>query len=281
MTDTILYPTGPFELHRKGIDADVRALHTMDLHGKVALVVGGYGAIGTTISKTLAAAGATSVIVGRNGDQARALAVQLTDGGYIAEGLELDASNTEAVRELSTSLVQRYGSIDILANCVGFNKEQKLLEVTEEAFDKVYSRTLRAGMFLSQAVAAHQIAAGKGGSQIHLLSIGSSLGFRDRGYSSFCAAKGGLAILLKQHATELAPHGITVNGVAPGRVRTQKNDKALGDKETFERATADVPLGRLATPADVAGAVHFLASGLSRFVTGQILYVDGGQSACR
>lgn len=260
---------------------DVQAQKSMDLHGKVALVVGGYGAIGTTISETLAAAGATSVIVGRNGDQARMLAGQLNDQGYIADGLELDACNTEAIRELSTSLVQHYGSIDILANCVGYNKEQRLLDVTEEAFDKVYSRTLRAGMFLSQAVAAHQIAAGKGGSQIHLLSIGSSLGFRDRGYSSFCAAKGGLAVLLKQHATELAPHGITVNGVAPGRVRTQKNNKTLDDAATLDRATANVPLGRLATPADVAGAVHFLASALSRFVTGQILYVDGGLSACR
>ncbi|WP_213291276.1 SDR family oxidoreductase, partial [Bradyrhizobium sp. sGM-13] len=79
-------------------------------------------------------------------------------------------------------------------------------------------------------------------------------GFRDRGYSAFCAAKGGLAVLLKQHATELAPNGITVNGVAPGAVRTHKNDKALEDAATFQRATADVPLGRLATPADVAGA---------------------------
>ncbi|WP_441258776.1 SDR family NAD(P)-dependent oxidoreductase [Bradyrhizobium sp. 521_C7_N1_3] len=255
----------------------------MDLCGKVAFVVGGYGAVGTTISETLAAAGAISVIAGRNGGQARALAHQLSDRGYLAEGLELDATNTEAIRELSSSLVHHHGSIDILANCLGFNKEQRLLEVTEEAlgvFDEVYSRTLRAGMFLSQVVAKHQIA-GRGGSQIHLLSVGSSLEFRDRGYSSFCAAKGELAVLLKQHATELGPHGITVNGVAAGRVRTQKNDRALEDASTFRQATANVPFGRLATPADVAGAVHFFASELSRFVTGQILYVDGGLSACR
>lgn len=253
----------------------------MSLHGKLALVVGGYGAIGATISETLAAAGATIVVAGRNADQARALTDQLKDKGYDAEGRELDASNVAAIRELSTLLVQHYGSIDVLVNCVGFNKEQKMLEVTEEAFDQVYARTVRPGMFLSQAVAAHQIAAGKGGSQIHLLSIGSSLAFRERGYSSFCAAKGGLATLLKQHATELAPHGITVNGIAPGRVRTHKNDKALENPVALHRAIADVPLGRLATPVDVAGAVHFLASALSRFVTGQILYIDGGLSACR
>lgn len=255
--------------------------HSMSLRDKVVLIVGGYGAIGATISETLAIAGATNIIAGRSGERARGLARELSDKGHIAKGIELDASDVRAIRELSALLAQNYGSIDILVNCVGYNKEQKLLEVTEEAFDKVYSRTLRAGMFLSQAVSAHQIAAGKGGSQIHLLSVGSSLGFRDRGYSAFCAAKGGLAVLLKQHATELAPHGITVNGVAPGRVRTHKNDKALEDATTYQRATGDVPLGRLATPADVAGAVHFLASSLSRFVTGQILYVDGGLSACR
>ncbi|KRR11402.1 SDR family NAD(P)-dependent oxidoreductase [Bradyrhizobium valentinum] len=259
---------------------DMQPQHAMSLLGKVALVVGGYGAIGTTISETLANAGATSIVAGRSGDRARALATELSDKGFSVHGVELDACDVSAVRDLSASLKQQYGSIDILVNCVGSNKEQTLLEVTEEAFDEVYSRTLRAGMFLSQAVAAHQVAAGMGGSQIHLLSVRSSLGFRNRGYSAFCAAKGGLAVLLKQHATELAPYGITVNGIAPGAVRTHKSDKAI-DATTFQRATADVPLGRLATPADVAGAVHFLASALSRFVTGQILYVDGGVTACR
>ncbi|MCA6107922.1 SDR family NAD(P)-dependent oxidoreductase [Bradyrhizobium cenepequi] len=260
-------------------NVNIQLKHSMSLLGKVALVVGGYGAIGTTISETLAIAGATGIVAGRSGDRARALAAELSNKGCSVQGVELDACDVGAVRDLSASLKQQYGSIDILVNCVGFNKEQKLLDVTEDAFDEVYTRTLRAGMFLSQAVAAQQVTAGTGGSQIHLLSVRSSIGFRNRGYSAFCAAKGGLAVLLKQLATELAPYGITVNGVAPGAVRTQKNDKALQDAATFQRAVADIPLGRLATPADVAGTVHFFASPLSRFVTGQILYVDGGLTA--
>lgn len=260
-------------------NVNVQPEHSMSLQGKVALVVGGYGAIGTAISGTLAIAGATSIVAGRSGDRARGLAAELTDKGYSAQGVALDVCDVGAVRDLSASLKQEYGSIDILVNCVGFNKEQKLLEVTEDAFDQVYSRILRAGMFLSQAVAAHQVAAGTGGSHIHLLSIRSSLGFRSRGYSAFCAAKGGLAVLLKQQATELAPYGITVNGVAPGVVRTQKNAMALQDPVTSDRVTADIPLGRLATPGDVAGAVYFFASPISRFVTGQVLYVDGGLTA--
>lgn len=259
--------------------AGFRSQDPMSLQGKVALVVGGYGAIGATISETLAVAGATSIVAGRRGDRAQALAAALIDKGLSAEGVELDACDVGATRSIVASLKHQHGSIDILVNCVGFNREQKLLEVTEEAFDEVYSRTLRAGMFVSQAVAEHQVIAARGGSQIHLLSVRSSLGFRDRGYSAFCAAKGGLAVLLKQHAIEMASYGVTVNGVAPGLVRTHKNDKALDNAATFQQATADIALGRLATPEDVAGAVHFFASPLSRFVTGQILYVDGGLTA--
>ncbi|WP_426420490.1 SDR family NAD(P)-dependent oxidoreductase [Bradyrhizobium genosp. A] len=260
-------------------DVDIALRHPRSLNGKVALVVGGYGAIGATISEMLAAAGAISIVAGRNGDRARTLAAELTDNGASAQGVALDACDVRAVRDLVGALSQRYGSIDILVNCIGFNKEQRLLEVTPEAFDEVYSRTLRVGMFLSQAVAARQVSVGRAGSHIHLLSVRSSLGFRNRGYSAFCAAKGGLAMLLKQVATELAPYGITVNGVAPGFVRTYKNETALADATAFQQATADIPLGRLATPGDVAGAVYFFASPLSRFVTGQILYVDGGLTA--
>ncbi|MDE3878759.1 SDR family NAD(P)-dependent oxidoreductase [Sinorhizobium meliloti] len=253
---------------------------SISLEGKVALVVGGYGAIGTGISEMLASAGAFTVVTGRDGERARELATQLAKDGYPAEGRAFDACDVGAVRHHISDLAEQCGSIDILVNCTGFNKEQPLLDVTEEAFDEVYSRTLRPGMFLSQAVATHQIRDRRGGSQIHLLSIRSFLGFRNRGYSSFCAAKGGLAALIKQQATELASYGITVNGVAPGLVRTRKNEKSFESPEIWERAVADIPLGRLATPSDVAGAVLFFASSYSRFATGQILHVDGGVTAC-
>lgn len=251
------------------------------LTGKIALVVGGYGAIGTTISEMLAAAGATCIVAGRNGERSRGLAKEFHTRGWNAAGAEVDASNVKAVRDLTDRLVKEHGTIDILVNCVGFHKEQPFLEVTEDAFDEVYTKTLRVGMFLSQAVARHQVAAGNGGSQVHLLSVRSSLGFRDRGYSSMCAAKGGLAILMKQQATELASNRITVNGVAPGIVHTRKNAAILTDEAAFREITSQVPLGRLATPLDVAGCVLFLSSRCGQFVTGQILHVDGGVSACR
>lgn len=150
----------------------------MSLHGKVALIVGGYGAIGTTISEVLTLAGATSIIAGRSGDQALAVAAELARQGFSAHGIELDACDVKAVHAVPACLKQQHGSIDILVNCTGFNKEQMLFEVTPEAFDEVYSRTLlrddglasqacgasaRAGMFLSQAVAAQQLSAKEAG----------------------------------------------------------------------------------------------------------------------
>jgi len=251
------------------------------LEGKVALVVGGYGAIGTTISETLARAGAVTVIGGRDEKLAGELADQIASDGNRAEGLRLDACNVADARDGVARIAKKFGSVDILVNCVGYNKEQSFLEVTEEAFDEVYSRTLRSAMFLSQAVGLEQVQIGKGGSQIHLLSLRSKLGFLARGYSAFCAAKGGLATLLKQHAAELGPHGITVNGIAPGLVHTRKNDTALRDPVAWRDATTGIPIARLATPTDVADAALFLASPLSRFVTGQIIYVDGGLTACQ
>ena len=114
-----------------------------------------------------------------------------------------------------------HGGLDILVNCVGIQREEPLLEVTEDAYDEVYRVNLKAAMFLAQAAARMQIARNRGGRQVHLLSVRAQLGLRDRGYSAYCSSKGGLVMLVKQHAMELARHGITVNGVAPTVVRTE------------------------------------------------------------
>lgn len=252
---------------------------SMTLEGKVALVVGGYGAIGTTTSRTLASAGALTIVAGRNRLLADKLAAEIIATGDQSEGVAIDACDETSIRDCVIGIANKYGSIDILVNCIGFNKEEPFFDVTSTAFDEVYRRTLRPAMFLGQAVGSLQARAGKGGSQIHLLSLRSSLGFRGRGYSAFCAAKGGQAVLLKQHAIELAPYEITVNGIAPGLVLTRKNKDALKNTDNWRAATADIPMGRLATPVDVASAVLFLASPLSRFVTGQTILVDGGLTA--
>jgi gluconate 5-dehydrogenase len=124
-----------------------------------------------------------------------------------------------------------------------------------------------------------QIAANHGGKQMHLLSVRAQLGLRDRGYSAYCATKGALVMLIKQHAMELARHNIQVNGIAPTVVATEMARHWLDNPVTAKQIVERIPLGRVAEPKDIVGAALFFSSPASDFVTGQILYLDGGITA--
>ena len=242
------------------------------LRRRVALVAGGYGGIGEACAKALAAQGATIIVAGR--DAARAAAVaRAFHGPVAASSVAVDARDT-AVSEAAS----RHGRIDFLVNCVGTQQIEPMVDVTEEAFDRVLDVNLKAAMFLGQAVARVQIATQIGGRHVHLLSVRAMLGMRDRGYSSYCSSKGGLALLVRQHAVELARHRINVNGVAPTVVRTRMAAD-WDDPEVHRRLLERIPLGRIAEVEDVSGPVLFFLRPESAFVTGQILYVDGGITA--
>jgi gluconate 5-dehydrogenase len=191
----------------------------------------------------------------------------------------VDVHSAAEIGDAVTYVVDELGGLDILVNCIGIQREEPLLEVTEAAFDEVYTVNLKAAMFLGQAAARHQVHAGRGGRQVHLLSVRAQLGLRERGYSAYVASKGGLAALIRQHAVELAPHGITVNGVAPTFVDTELVREYLDDAVFRAQLEARIPLGRIAEPRDVVGPVSFFVSPAAAFVTGQILYVDGGITA--
>lgn len=239
------------------------------LKGRTALVPGGYGAIGAAICRGLAQAGARVIVAGRDGKKAATLARKLRGG---ARGVALDVEDVAAIGRVVGSL----GRIDILVNCVGMQREQLLEDVTEEAFDAIYRTNLRAAMFLAQAVAKRQR---RGGKQVHLLSVRAQLGLRGRGYSAYCATKGGLAMLVRQHASELGRRGICVNGIAPTVVRTRMGAHWLKNPKTRAWLKERIPLGRVAEPADCVGAALFFCSSASDYVTGQILYLDGGITA--
>ena len=243
-----------------------------DLKGRTAFIPGGYGGIGAAISRGLAQAGAKVVIAGRDEKKARALASRIGRG---ARGVGLDVEDVRAIRDT----VDAIGRVDILVNCVGIQVEQALTEVTEEAYDRVYRTNLKSAMFLAQAVAKKQIAAKRGGKHVHLLSVRAQLGLRGRGYSAYCSTKGGLVMLIKQHASELGKHGICVNGVAPTVVRTEMGAHWLKDPKTAAWLKERIPLGRVAEPVDCVGATQFFCSSAGDYVTGQILYLDGGITA--
>lgn len=254
-----------------------------DLQGKTACVTGGYGGLGEAIAWGLAQRGARVAVSGRSADKAKALADALGAAGHAAFGVAMDARDVAGIRASVDAVAAHFGHVDILVNCVGMQREEPLLEVSEEAFDEVLAVNLKAAMFQAQAVARHQVrAAGqgrRGAKQVHLLSVRSQLGLRARGYSAYCSSKGGLVMLIKQHALELAPHGITVNGVAPTVVRTEMARHWLENPATRAQITERIPLGRVAEPGDVVGPALFFCSPASDFVTGQVLYVDGGVTA--
>ena len=252
---------------------------SFDLTGKVAFVPGGYGGIGAAIARGLAGHGAEVVVAGRDAARAAEFAAELERLGTVATGIGMDAHSVASIRAAVDAVAARRGHLDILVNCVGIQREQALLDVTEEAYDEVYEVNLKAAMFLGQAVARVQVATGGGGRHVHLLSVRAHLGLRDRGYSAYCSTKGGLIMLVKQHAMELARHRITVNGVAPTVVRTAMANHWLANPATRQQILDRIPLGRVGEPEDVVGPALLFCAPAGEFVTGQILYVDGGITA--
>ena len=233
----------------------------------MAFVPGGYGGLGAAICGGLAAQGAKVIVAGRDKRRATALARKIR-----GIAVEMDVRTPSSIENSLAPVPE----IDILVNCAGVQREEAFDEVTEDAWDEVLGTNLKAAMFLAQATAKRQR---RGGKQVHLLSVRAQLGLRGRGYSAYCAAKGGLAMLVRQHACELAPRGICVNGVAPTVVRTRMGAHWLKNPKTRAWLKERIPLGRVAETRDVVGAVLFFCSPASDYVTGQILYVDGGITA--
>jgi NAD(P)-dependent dehydrogenase (short-subunit alcohol dehydrogenase family) len=246
------------------------------LKGKTAFIPGGYGGIGEAVARGLAEAGAKVTVAGRSQEKASKLAAALGKEGHEAYGVAMDANHVDSIHAAADAAAAKMGGLDLLVNCVGFNREQKIAEVSEETFDEIYRVNLRSAMFLAQAAAAHQVASGRGGKHVHMLSVRSQLGMRGYGYSAYCATKGALVMLVKQHAVELAPRGIQVNGIAPTVVLTEAARKWQTDPGRWEALLARIPLGRVAEPRDIVGATLFFCSSASDFVTGQVLSVSGG-----
>jgi gluconate 5-dehydrogenase len=257
---------------------DLNVYRTMfDLRGATALVAGGAGGIGAAVSAGLAAQGCRVFLTARQEQKAEEVAQAIREGGGDATGLALDVENLEDLRQFSERLHRRIPKIDVLVNCVGTHIEAPAEEYTEEAWDHILSVNLKTAFFLSQEIAKHQIGTG-GGKHIHITSVRGALGI-SRGYISYCVSRGGMNMMIKQLATEWAKYGITVNGIAPTFTRTSLVARYLEDPSFYEPLVARIPLGRVCEPNDIAGLAMYLASRASDFITGQILYVDGGLTA--
>jgi NAD(P)-dependent dehydrogenase (short-subunit alcohol dehydrogenase family) len=160
---------------------------------------------------------------------------------------------------------------------VGTHKEAPAEDYAEEDWDRVLGLNLKAAFFLSQAVAKVQIPSG-GGKQIHISSVRSLLGIH-RGYAAYCCSKAGLNLMIKQLATEWAKYDITVNGIAPTFTRTELVKEYLEDPDFYNPLVARIPLGRICEPMDLAAMAIYLSAPASDFITGQIIFADGGVTA--
>lgn len=248
-----------------------------DMQGQVALVSGGAGGIGTAICEGLAAFGATVVVCGRNGARAEAVAGQIQEAGGQAWGGALDIRDREQVRTFVDQIVERHGRLDVLINSAGTHIEFPALDYPEDTWDDIIDLNLKAAFYLSQAVARVQIPRG-GGKHIHISSVRSQLGIR-RGYVAYCSSKGGLNLMIKQLATEWGKHNIRVNGIAPTFTRTELVRSYLEDPGFYDPLVARIPLGRICEPSDLAALAVYLAAPASDFITGQIIFADGGITA--
>ena len=247
------------------------------LGGKVAVVAGGAGGIGKAISEALAAFGATVVVADVNREAASALAAEIEAAGGSAWGAGLNALDIPGTQQFMAGVVERSGRLDVLVNCVGTHREAPAEEYTEADWDWVVNLNLKAAFFLSQAAAKVQIPQG-GGKHIHITSVRSLLGIH-RGYVAYCASKGGLNLMVKQLATEWAKYNITVNGIAPTFTRTELVKDYLEDPDFYNPLVARIPLGRICEPMDLAALAIYLSAPASDFVTGQIIFADGGVTA--
>jgi glucose 1-dehydrogenase len=247
----------------------------MRLQGKRAVVTGSGRGIGRAIAVRFAQEGADVVINDLDiRTTARETLAQVVATGRRGVLIQADLSHADQARRLIDDAVRQLGPLDILVNNAGIEKHAPFVEVTEEDYDKVLHVNLKGAFFTTQAFVRHLLADNRPGKIIHISSVHEELPFP--GYASYCASKGGLQLLTRDLAVELGPHGITVNGIAPGAIITEINRSLLDDKPRVERLLKQIPLGRLGKTDDVAAVAAFLASPDADYVTGSTYYVDGG-----
>ena len=240
------------------------------LAGKTAIVTGAGRGIGAACATALAAAGADVVLLARTRSELEAVAGQVRGAGGTAHVLLCDITDPGQVASVVSSLDR----VDVLVNNAGTDRPTPFLDVTPELIDELLAVNVKGTFFMAQAAARTMIASGDGGS---IVNISSQLCLVGSAYeTAYCAAKFGVEGLTRSMAIELAPHAIRVNSVAPTVVETPRTAVALANETLRTMIIGRIPLGRLATPHDVAQAVVFFASPGSSMVTGTTMPVDGG-----
>jgi glucose 1-dehydrogenase len=247
----------------------------MRLKDQIAIVTGAGRGIGAALARGLAREGAAVVVnYSRSAAAAEGVARDIVAAGGKAVACQADVSRLGDHERLVSAAVQHFGGLTILVNNAGIEFREPFLSTTEGQFDQTLAVNLKGVYFLSQAAARVMIRGGKGGRIINISSCHDTVPLNLR--SAYAVSKGGLAMLTKSLALELAEHKINVTGLAPGAILTEMNREGLSKPEVRERLLKTIPLDRLGDVEDCVGAAVFLASAESDYVTGTTLYVDGG-----
>ncbi len=248
-------------------------LERFSLDGRVALITGASGGIGSALARGLAEAGAHVAISGRDVGKLHTLADEITRSNGTASCFPSDMGEPDAPARLAGDVLTHYKRVDILVNCVGMNRRMPIGEVTAAVYDTIMTTNLRSVFFLTQAIAPH-IAANGGGKIINIGSLTSSLALQH--VSIYGMSKSALAQLTKTMAVEWALANIQVNCLCPGFIATELTAPLWNDPTRNRWMLDRIPMKRAGQPADLVGMLLVLASSASDYITGQSIYVDGG-----
>jgi NAD(P)-dependent dehydrogenase (short-subunit alcohol dehydrogenase family) len=246
-----------------------------DLTGRVAIVTGTSRGLGQQFARALARAGADLVLTSRQPGTLAGFEREIKDLGRRALSLELDVCSLASIQKMAAAAETEYGGIDILVNNAGMNIRKPALDVTWDDWNAILDTNLRGAFFVAQAIARGMVDRGYG----RIINIGSVTSVNGyAGLAPYGASRGGIKQLTMSLADDWGRYGVTVNCLAPGWFRTEQNKVMYEDAEWVAYLSDRIPLKRPGLPGDLDGAVVFLASEASRYVTGQTLLVDGGIS---
>jgi glucose 1-dehydrogenase len=248
----------------------------MRLENKVALVTGASSGIGKAIATRFAVEGAHVVVNYRPGGQAdteAALSV-VTSFESTSIAIAADVSKRDDVELMMQQILDKFGRIDIAVNNAGIEIKKPFLEVADEEWNTVIAVNLFGSYLVSQVAARQMVKQGEGGKLIFISSVHEDIPFPE--YTAYCASKGGVRMMMRNLAMELASYKINVNNVAPGAIATPINQAVLDDPTARKNAVSEIPWGRFGRPEEVAAVAVFLASDEAEYVTGSTYCVDGG-----